>query len=493
MTTKVVKGSLWTLAGQVAPLAISLVTTPFTIRMLGAEGYGVFILIGLIPTYLGFADFGMGMASTKFGSEAYAEGDEEKEGRVVRTAAVISLCTSVPTAALLLICAGYIINLFNVPAEFTSRAALALRLASVTFVINFLCGIFNTPQLARLRMDLNTLINATSRILGLIATPIALYMGYGIVGAISVLLIASLLNLAGHLVVSRNLLPQLVGTTIDSLTVRPAIKFGGGLILASVAGVLLVNAEKGILSATVSTTALAYYSIAFVFASMLTMFSAAMVQSLMPAFSQLQAESNSEQLNSLYSRGIRINLIWLVPVLVLLALVSKPFFTIWAGVDFGRESVLPFYILAAGLAFNILAYFPHVAIMASGRSDIFAKLYWAELFLYVFLVWVLASNFGIIGAAAAWSIRVVCDAILLFTIAKRAAGVSYSQSRNYRFLFGILIMLTPFYFNLYFQGINWIVLVSAMLALVAYCVIVWSSALEKEEIAWLANRLRVYS
>ena len=223
------------------------------------------------------------------------------------------------------------------------------------------------------------------------------------------------------------------------------------------------------------------------------MFSAAMVQSLMPAFSQLQAESNSEQLNSLYSRGIRINLIWLVPVLVLLALVSKPFFTIWAGVDFGRESVLPFYILAAGLAFNILAYFPHVAIMASGRSDIFAKLYWAELFLYVFLVWVLASNFGIIGAAAAWSIRVVCDAILLFTIAKRAAGVSYSQSRNYRFLFGILIMLTPFYFNLYFQGINWIVLVSAMLALVAYCVIVWSSALEKEEIAWLANRLRVYS
>jgi hypothetical protein len=27
MTTKVVKGSLWTLAGQVAPLAVSLVTT----------------------------------------------------------------------------------------------------------------------------------------------------------------------------------------------------------------------------------------------------------------------------------------------------------------------------------------------------------------------------------------------------------------------------------------------------------------------------------
>lgn len=36
MTTKVVKGSLWTLLGQVLPLGVSLVTTPFVTRMLGA-------------------------------------------------------------------------------------------------------------------------------------------------------------------------------------------------------------------------------------------------------------------------------------------------------------------------------------------------------------------------------------------------------------------------------------------------------------------------
>lgn len=57
MTTKVVKGSLWTLLGQVFPLGVSLITTPFVIRMFGAEGYGVLILVALIPTYLGFADF----------------------------------------------------------------------------------------------------------------------------------------------------------------------------------------------------------------------------------------------------------------------------------------------------------------------------------------------------------------------------------------------------------------------------------------------------
>src|SRR6476659_4524658 len=98
MTTKVVKGSLWTLAGQVLPLGVSLVTTPFVIRMLGAEGYGVLILIGLIPTYLGFADFGMSTASTKYASEAYAERDSEKEARIVRTSAVIALASCSPIA-----------------------------------------------------------------------------------------------------------------------------------------------------------------------------------------------------------------------------------------------------------------------------------------------------------------------------------------------------------------------------------------------------------
>ena len=150
MTTKVVKGSLWTLLGQVAPLAVSLVATPFTIRLLGAEGYGVLILVGLIPTYLGFADLGMGIASTKFGSEAYAAGDADKEARTVRTAAVLSLALSIPFAILIFVLSGWLATLFNVPEHLHAEASLALKVAAFTFVLNFLNSIFNTPQLDRL-------------------------------------------------------------------------------------------------------------------------------------------------------------------------------------------------------------------------------------------------------------------------------------------------------------------------------------------------------
>ena len=316
MTVKVVKGSIWTMVGQIAPMVVSLVTTPFTIQLLGSEGYGVFILLGLIPNYFLFAEFGMSMASTKFGSEAYASRDPEKEGRVVRTAALIALLTSLPVAAAILYFSDSILGLFNVAEHLRSEAVIALKLASITFVINILCGIFNTPQLARLRMDLNTFINAGSRTAALIATPIVIHLGFGLVGAVAVLLITSVLNLAGHLFVSHRLLQSLSSLSFDRLALRPLLRFGGALVASGIAGALLTNAEKGILAATVSAEALAYYSVAFTLALMATMLSSAMIQSLIPAFSQLLSPRKRSQLQEIFTRSLALNVIGLVPTIV---------------------------------------------------------------------------------------------------------------------------------------------------------------------------------
>ncbi len=147
------------------------------------------------------------------------------------------------------------------------------------------------------------------------------------------------------------------------------------MALSGVAAVLLVNLEKIFLTSLVSVKSLAHYSVAFMFASMAAMFSSSMIQSLVPAFSQLLAPERRSQFDSLFSRGIRINLIWLLPAMMFLFVIARPFFTFWAGEEFGRESTLPFYILLSGLFFNIIVFIPHSSITALGRTDIFAKLY----------------------------------------------------------------------------------------------------------------------
>lgn len=492
MTTKVVKGTIWTLIGLIVPIVFSLFITPIVTRLLGVEGYGLFVLILLIPSYFNFADFGMNIASTKFGGAAFAEGSPDKEAKIIRTAALIAFLSSVPLAVAIAICAPYIYEIANVPQDRIGEASLALKIALVSFVVNFMNNIFNTPQMTRLRMDLNMLVFSGVRLAGIIATPIVIYFGGGVIGAVLVALVVAVFTLIGHLAISTRLLPELIGLSLDRASVRPLLKFGSSLVVAGVAAVLLANSEKFILSAARSVEALAYYSIAATLAAMLTLFSGSIVQSIMPAFSQLQGEADRPALNALYSRGIRLTLIWLVPAMTFMVLAGRPFFTLWFGPDFGRESTIPYYIIVGGFFFNVLAYFPYSVLMAAGRSEIFAKLYWMELLGYVVLVWWLANRFGANGAAAAWSIRICFDTGLLFMLARKVSEVSYKPRNFPQFLVAVAVMTTPLAALVYFGELTVAVAIIWFGAAAAYAVIVFARVLENDEIAWVKNRVGLY-
>lgn len=492
MTTKVVKGTMWTMIGLTVPIFFSLFATPIVARLLGAEGYGLFVLVLLIPTYFSFADFGMNIASTKFGSAAFAEGSAQKEAKVVRTAALIALITSIPIAAAIAIFSPLIAEAVNVPPHRIGEAAFALKMAAVVFVINFLNAIFNTPELSRLRMDLNILVFSGVRLAGIITTPIVVYYGGGVIGAVAVALAVSILTLVGHLAISARLLPELLGFSIDRTLIRPLTKFGGSLVIAGIAGVLLANLEKVVLTKATSVEALAYYSVATTFAAMLTLFSGSIVQSLMPAFSQLQAEENRPALNALYSRGIRLTVVWLVPATVFMILAARPFFTYWFGPDYGRESTIPAIIVIGGFFFNVLAYFPYTIVMASGRSDLFAKIYWIELLPYFLTVWWLASGFGAAGAAAAWALRVIVDASVLFWLARKVGRVSFERRDPTPFLVVSALMMAPLGLAIYLGPLNWAVILATILLGAVYAMVVWNKVLDRSETAWLkatASRL----
>ena len=236
----------------------------------------------------------------------------------------------------------------------------------------------------------------------------------------------------------------------------------------------------------VSVTALAYYSVAFTFANMATIFGQAMVQSLIPAFAQLSSPESRTELNGLFARGMRLNLIILVPSLVVMTVIAEPFFTLWAGPDFGRESSLPFYILAFGLFFNILAYIPLSTIVARGRTDIFAKLYWIEIAFYIVASLILISYFGIAGAAAAWSLRIIIDAVAMMWLSRRFGGVAFGFLRHAGGLVIGSAILAPVTITALLYNNYSLWLVPAMIvSLAIYCVIVWAKFVDSDERRWI--------
>jgi O-antigen/teichoic acid export membrane protein len=491
MTTKVVKGSAWTLAGQIVPLGATLVTTPFVIRLLGSESYGVLILVGLIPNYFTFADFGMGMASTKFASEAYGRGEREGESAVIRTASTIAFFSSLCIALPLILLAQPIVTALNVSPNLIAQASLALRLTSVSFVAATLSNVFNTPQLSRLRMDLNAAINTAGRVLLAIGTVGVLWLGGGIVGAAALGLAIALLVLLLHILVSSRLVGQGFGIGLSQELLGPMLRFGGGLLISGIASILLVNFEKLLLSRLVSVRALAYYSVAFTFANMSTMLSWAMVQSLIPAFSQLLTPEKREQFQALYSRCIRMSIILLLPTLTVLFVIARPFFTIWAGPDFGAESTTPFYVLLVGLLFSVIATVPYAALVASGHTHIFAKVQWIEFVPYGILAIFLISKYGILGAAIAWSLRVAVDVLIMMWFARKLLEFSFKTvDYRYLFIFGLLLLLPSFFVAIYYDSYLIILALVLMASIGLYAVTIWKRFVSIEERAWIRGQLR---
>ncbi|MBI5857856.1 MAG: flippase [Sphingobacteriales bacterium] len=494
ITKKVIKGSFWVLMGQLLPLIATFIASPFVIRSLGSESYGVLILVSVISGYFSFADFGMVMASTRFGAEAYASHSPGQEGKVIRTAAMIGISSSFFIAVPMFIFSGWIVSdLLNVPAYLQQQAGIALKITSVAFVMSFVGNIFNTPQLSRLRMDLNVMVNAGFKILMTLTTPIVLYLGGGIVEATMVALCAAFLIMTGNVFVSGRLLPSLYGTSIDKKMIAPLMKFGGNLVLYSIGLLITNNLEKLLLTRYVSVKSLAYYSIAFTFASMTTMFSMAMVQTLLPAFSQLLTPEKREQLKSLFTRCVRIGLIGLIPSVMVLFIIAKPFFTIWAGKEFGLESVFPFYILLGGVFFSLLVYIPNTILLSSGKSGLFAKFYMLEIIPYAALAYFLINWLGIIGAAIAWSIRETVNALTFIHFTKKHTGLIIDFRHHLTGITaGALVFLPAALVAFLYNNFSIWILILLPLCLAAYFFIVWKKLITPQEREWAQSQFNKF-
>ena len=414
VTTRVVHGALWSFSGQIATAAALFVATPLVIRRLGSEAYGVLALVNLLLGYLSFADVGMGDASTRFAAGAHERGDSRGESAVVWTTLAIAAVPTLAGAAALAFGARVLaVRVFHLPPALQDAGTAAFRIAALGFVARSLGGVLNTPQLVRLRFASLTLINAGLTVAQIALVPIVLALGGGLVGAVWVIAGAAAAMTLAHAVVGWSLLPELARPKFDRAMLATLTRFGIAVSASAFMNIALASGEKLMLTWFASVRALAHYSVAMSLAGLVAMAPAAIGQALTPAFARLGSLTDRSALQQLYARALRATVFSSVPVTLGLCLIARPFFTRWAGPEFGDESTGPFYILAAGLLFNVVACVPYRLMLAQGHADFLARYHAIELVPYVVGAAMLTYALGAVGAAAAWTLRQAVATIVL--------------------------------------------------------------------------------
>jgi len=419
------RNTIFNFIGQVIPLLIGVVTIPFIIRGLGIERFGLLSLAWVVLGYFTIFDLGMGRATTKYVAEALGKSEEDQIPRLVWTAVTVQAILGVVGALVLFGITPLLVeHILNIPLELVGEAKFTFYLLALSIPIVLVSGSFRGVLEAFQRFDLVNAVKCPTSILTFLLPLIGLLLGFHLPGIVAMILAARFGALLTFVVMNLRIFPRLRKYSVFFAFFARLFAYGGWVTVTNIVGPILAYLDRFLIGSILSIVAVTYYSAPCEAVTRLMIISASLTMTMFPAFSTLEGANNRQRLGTLFARSVKYIFLVLGVVVLVIGLFAKEILQIWLGADFAIKSTAVLQILALGVLVNSLAHIPFALLRGTGRPDLPAKFHLLELPLYIGMVWFLINQWGIAGAAAAWTIRVALDALLLF-------GVTF---KIYRFL-----------------------------------------------------------
>lgn len=402
-------GILLTVVG-LAVRSVSLAFNSYVTKSIGAEGMGLFTLIGTVYSFaVTFATSGISLTVTRLVSSAIGEGRAREEGRILRAAVLYALIFSLFATAVLFFGASY----FGKTVLSDSRTVVCLRILSVSLVPIALCSVFSGYFIGVKRVFKNAVVQVVAQVfkisitvflvarfahLGVEAATAALCLGMTLT-EIAVFLAAFLQFLFDRRRISeRGVESRGHFHAVSSVALPLAVSAYIRSALLTLEHVLIPKRLRD--SGESHNRSLALYGTLHGMALPMLLFPMSPLSSfsglLVPEFSESMARGERARLKRLASEAINTTLVYAIATAVLLSLFSEEIgYAVYSSYDAGH------YIAVMAPVLPIM-YLDHVTdSMLKGIGEQVYSM-WVNIsdsFLSIILVWVLIPRMGISGYA----------------------------------------------------------------------------------------------
>jgi len=401
--------------GQVIPLLVGVITIPFIVRGLGIERFGLLSLAWVVLGYFTIFDLGLGRATTKYVAEALGKGEEDQVPSLVWTAVTVQAILGVVGALVLFGITPLLVErILNIPTELVGEAKFTFYLLALSIPVVLISSSFRGVLEAAQRFELVNAVKCPTSILTFLLPLVGLLLGFRLPGIVVLILVARFGALLTFVVMNLRIFPRLRIYSGSFTFFARLFAYGGWITVTNIVGPILVYSDRFLIGSILSIAMVAYYSAPYDAVTRLWIIPASLNMTLFPAFSTLEGTKDRQKLGILFAHSIKYVLLVLGVAILMIGLFAKEILQIWLGADFAIKSTVALQILAFGVLINSLAHIPFALLQGIGRPDLPAKFHLLELPLYIGLVWFLISQWGIAGAAVAWTLRGALDAFLLF-------------------------------------------------------------------------------
>lgn len=404
------RNTVYNLIGSIVPLAVSLITIPLYLNLIGESRYGVLAIAWLLLGYFGLFDLGLGRATAQR-IAALKNQHKSQYAEVFWTALTVNVLLGIIGGILIWpVSIFFFDNYFIIEDVLRPELESAIPWLILAVPVATLSGVLTGALQGREAfLELN-LVSMFGAILLQVLPLVLASMGFLDLGILlPVTFLTRLLVLA--LLFWRCQKHIFGGYTFvfSRSAAKHLVHFGGWVTVTSIIGPMMVILDRFVIGALIGAKAVSYYTIPFQLSERTTVIAGSLSSALFPRF----AFGSEEQKLQLAKNSLQILIIILTPLICLGILIIDPFIRWWITPEFAEKSVLVGQILLIGFWLNSLANIPYAQLQAKGRPDLVAKSHLLELIPYFILLYVGLNHFGIVGAAIVFSLRVFSDLLLL--------------------------------------------------------------------------------
>lgn len=398
---------------------ISILYTPFMIRLLGQSEYGLYNLANSVIGYLGILDFGLGNAIIRYGAKYRAVEDKDGESNLYGLFSIVYIFI-----ACIVILAGIILS-FNVYNIFSnSLSTLELKKMRILIVlmagnlaISLPGGIFAAIITVYERFIFPKILGIVRSIINPFIMLPLLLIGYKSIAMAVVTTIINILWIFINMYYCFRILNiKFTVKKIDFSIFGEVTKYSFYIFLNMIVDKVYWSTDQFILGAIKGTSVVAVYSIGSTINQYYMNFSNAISGVFLPKVTKMVTKNASDKsISDLFIKVGRVQYLVMSFILGGFILVGSEFIKLWAGEGYS-ESFLIALIVMIPLTIPLIQNLGITILQAKNDQKFRSILYIIIAIANITFSIPLATWIGGIGAALATSVAMVVGNIIIINI-----------------------------------------------------------------------------
>ncbi|PPC95360.1 MAG: polysaccharide biosynthesis protein [Methylotenera sp.] len=396
------------LFGSIWSALLGLAVIPLYIKYLGAEAYGLIGFFATTQALLQLLDLGLSPTINREVARCSATNKMQEARSLLHTLSIVYWGMAFVIGLIIIVLAPLISNHWlQARALPTTTITQALMLMGLVVACRWPVGLYMGALMGMQRVALSSIINTafgTLSSLGTVAVLIlisptikAFFIWQACVGVCYALVMHVI---AWHVVQGKHEKRQF---SFDDL--KRVWKFSAGMSAVTVTGIILIQADKLLLSKLLSLGDFGHYTLAALVANSLYILLTPLFNTIYPKMSALVASNDTEKLVDLYKNGTRLFLGALFPIAIVTAVFSENLLYLWTGnQELAIKSSPIVSLFLIGTALNGVMHFPYALQLAYGETKLPIRINLILIIITVPMTIVLGQTYGAVGGAGSWAI-----------------------------------------------------------------------------------------